>query len=100
MSARHGAHVEDIIEGIVIPLPLKARAHKCSQGDPPVIFQGIEDQAPEPESGHINILALTHIINSRAINMIPALSHTALFERRLLLVLLSEQMFLVLPETL
>ncbi len=22
-SARHGAHVEDIIEGIVIPLPLK-----------------------------------------------------------------------------
>lgn len=55
---------------------------KCSQGDPPVIFQGIEDQAAEPKSGHINISALTYIINSSAINMIPhilTLSHTLLF---------------------
>lgn len=57
------------------------RGPKCSQGDPPVIFQGIEDQAAEPERGHINILALTHIINSSAINMIPhilTLTHTLL----------------------
>lgn len=52
-----------------------------------MIFQGIEDQAPEPKSSHINILALTYIINSCAINMIPCiLTHTTLFQWWLLLV--------------
>lgn len=50
---------------------------KCSQGDSPVIFQGIEDQAPELQSGHINILPLTYIINSSAINMLlHVVTHT------------------------
>lgn len=52
-----------------------------------MIFQEIKDQAPEPKSSHINILALTYIINSSAINMIPSiLTHTALFYWWLLLV--------------
>lgn len=29
-----------------------------------MIFQGIEDQCPEPKWSHINILAPTYIINS------------------------------------
>ena len=32
MNARHGTHVEDIIEGIVIPLPLKSRSLSVHRG--------------------------------------------------------------------
>lgn len=43
----------------------------------PVIFQGIEAQAPEPQRGHINMLLLTYTINSSAINsLLHAVTHT------------------------
>lgn len=102
MNARHGTcgryHRSDCYSSP----SLKAEA-KRSQGDPQVIFQGIEHWGPEPESGHINILALTYIINSSDKHNTAhthSASHTALFSSNGSCWFLSGQMFLVLLKTL